>query len=303
MSSASSLRSLWRRVHPDLFVQHPEARTVNEASMQALNALLEAADDQRSALRGGAAQPKPPHPQQFRFFVHDDAAVSALREVSVDWRPPSSLLAAAQRSSAAHADLWQRSAETCVAALLQQVDPEAQDASASAAFVGSERSDDPLYAGEHAGASSASERRRERGEPSRHPSGEPSEAMPPQPPPGGGQLRSSLLFFHGVSDDAQAVAVERLAALVHAVVPAGVSHGPILLCGRPPPASAAAQGFACVPLDADADALRRHLRLARASTGGVDALRRRAEAEAVLQACRGGIEPSSASQCPSSDLL
>ena len=42
MASARLATQLWRRVHPDLFARWPEARAVNERSMQNLRALIDA---------------------------------------------------------------------------------------------------------------------------------------------------------------------------------------------------------------------------------------------------------------------
>ena len=53
--AAKALRRLWKHVHPDLFVRHPEAQAANERSMQSLRALLDAAEECQKALRSGGA--------------------------------------------------------------------------------------------------------------------------------------------------------------------------------------------------------------------------------------------------------
>ena len=61
-------RRLWRHVHPDLFVRWPSAQSVNQRSMQDLNALLEASGQ------------RPLEPQQLRFFVRGGAADECWRQ-------------------------------------------------------------------------------------------------------------------------------------------------------------------------------------------------------------------------------
>ena len=60
---------LWRRVHPDLFARWPSAQSANERSMQDLRALLESAEEHRTALKSGAAPPPAPPPATARKIL------------------------------------------------------------------------------------------------------------------------------------------------------------------------------------------------------------------------------------------
>lgn len=286
--AAKALRSLWKHVHPDLFVRHPAEQAANERSMQSLRALLDAAEECQKALRSGGAVPAvPPRAQRLSFYVHpreeeeEAEKGAALREISVAWRPPSPLLTSAQRSSTAHAELWRRSAEGCVATLLSQISPEH---AMSLEEHAPEASQGALEAAEnliHTAAAAANRCRGATSQPS-----PPSDQKPPPPLPGGGTLQRTMLFFHAVAESERPAATERLAALVHEVLPAGATHGPILVCGGPPPPTAVGRGFACVRLDANGEALRQSLWRARASAGGAEAALRRAEAAGMLGAAR-----------------
>ena len=85
--------------------------------MQDLRALLESAEEHRTALKSGAAPPPAPPPRQHvKFFVVPEGDEhQELREISALWRSPS------QRHAAA--DLWSHSAESVLTALLRQVEP------------------------------------------------------------------------------------------------------------------------------------------------------------------------------------
>ena len=288
--AAKALRRLWKHVHPDLFVRHPEAQAANERSMQSLRALLDAAEECQKALRSGGAVPAvQPRAQRLSFYVHpreeeeeeEAEKGGALREISVAWRPPSPLLTSAQRSSTASAELWRLSADGCVATLLSQISPEhamplEEDAP--------EASQGELEAAENLVHTAAAAANRCRGATSQ--SSSPSDQKPPPPLPGGGTLQRKMLFFHAVAESERPAATERLAALVHEVLPAGATHGPILVCGGPPPPTAVGRGFACVRLDAHGEALRQSLWRARVSAGGAETALRRAEAAGMLGAAR-----------------
>jgi hypothetical protein len=288
--AAKALRRLWKHVHPDLFVRHPEAQAANERSMQSLRALLDAAEECQKALRSGGAVPAvQPRAQRLSFYVHpreeeeeeEAEKGGALREISVAWRPPSPLLTSAQRSSTASAELWRLSADGCVATLLSQISPEhamplEEDAP--------EASQGELEAAENLVHTAAAAANRCRGATSQ--SSSPSDQKPPPPLPGGGTLQRKMLFFHAVAESERPAATEWLAALVHEVLPAGATHGPILVCGGPPPPTAVGRGFACVRLDANGEALRQSLWRARVSAGGAETALRRAEAAGMLGAAR-----------------
>ena len=106
---ASLLRSLYRRVHPDLFHRQPAAHAVNLASMQELQSFLDANPRSRAS-----------EPVKLRFFVADSDAAAPAREVSLTWRPPGDV----------GDERWARSGDACVRALLREVDPEAAAAAA-----------------------------------------------------------------------------------------------------------------------------------------------------------------------------
>ena len=248
------LPRLWRRVHPDLFARWPEARAANERSMQNLRALLDVASEQQRALRaGGTALQATPPAQELRFFVLcEDEKEAPLREVSAAWHPPSI-------RKVMEGDAWRRSAEVCVAALLQRVDPSG-DWTADVSYQQHHRpvgdgvqGADPL----HAASIAARQRRREQ-QPSD--SSRPNTPYAPRPAgAGGGELRRELLFFHRVPPTQRPRAIARLESLMRDALEAGCEHGPLLLCGGAPPESAAARGFACISVDADVHALRRSL--------------------------------------------
>ena len=109
---ASLLRSLYRRVHPDLFHRQPAAHAVNLASMQELQSFLDAGPRSRAS-----------EPVKLRFFVAGSDAAAPAREVSLTWRPP----------GAVGDERWARSGDACVRALLREVDPEAAAADGAAA--------------------------------------------------------------------------------------------------------------------------------------------------------------------------
>ena len=275
-------RRLWRRVHPDLFARWPTAQSVNQRSMQELRALLEASGEQQASFRSGAVPPPRIQLQELRFFVREE---DVLREISTTWTPPPLLVPSA--SPIAHANRWQRSTEGLVAALLRRIDGElpAELTAAEATTVAPETDDDhgpTSHAGESVtrAAAAAAARRRSRAAEST-PSGQPQRAMD-----GGGELRRDLLFFHAVPEEARPRAVAQLVSLIHQVLPAGVSHGPILLCGGPPPPAARQDGFACVSVDGDAAALQRSLAEARRSAGAYAAADRRADGEAIIASGR-----------------
>ena len=296
-SARLSLRRLWRHVHPDLFARWPEARATNQRAMQELQGLLQAVEvQQHAAQQRGAAAAAPPAVAELRFFVQDaaDEGGEALREVSTTWRSPSrsAIVRAASQSPAELAGLWRRSAEGCMATLLERIDP--TDAAALESAHGGREgeaaaSSAPLFTADQIAAERR--RRRERGgRSSEAADAEAAAAAAASEASAGGQLHDELLFFDGVDEDGRARATALVASLLHEVWPAGEPHSPILVLGGPAPPlwryeQAAAAGFACVRLDAlDADALRLSLDAARHTAGGHAASERRADAEAVLAA-------------------
>eukprot|EP00966_Prymnesium_polylepis_P035331 820872-Prymnesium_polylepis.1 len=81
--------------------------------MQELNAFLDSA----AAPAGGIQQQQQPgEAVDLRFFVQD--AQDALREVSLQWRPPTG----SSRFSDRPAERWARSADRCVATLLARIE-------------------------------------------------------------------------------------------------------------------------------------------------------------------------------------
>ena len=112
LARASLPRSLYRRVHPDLFHRQPAAHAVNLASMQELQSFLDAGPRSRAS-----------EPVKLRFFVAGADAAAPAREVSLTWRPP----------GAVGDERWARSGDACVRALLREVDPEAAAADGAAA--------------------------------------------------------------------------------------------------------------------------------------------------------------------------
>lgn len=64
----SKLRELYKRIHPDLFHQHPEAQAENSRSFQLLQEYLDA------ALQGGGERGGVLLPYRFVFYLHNDSA-------------------------------------------------------------------------------------------------------------------------------------------------------------------------------------------------------------------------------------
>ena len=84
---ASLLRSLYRRVHPDLFHRQPAAHAVNLASMQELQSFLDAGPRSRAS-----------EPVKLRFFVAGAAAARpALVADGTGWPPGERDLARGRR--------------------------------------------------------------------------------------------------------------------------------------------------------------------------------------------------------------
>ena len=245
--------------------------------MQSLQMLLDAAEAQQTALLQKSAPPPAPSQQHLIFFVEEEGN---LREVTFTWQAPSSLTVSMQRSPEAQAEMWQRSTETCLSKLLHRIDP--SDSSLDSFTFPSDGHYEALGADETivSAARSAARRRRE------HTRTSSVETTPPPPYPLGGRLREDLIFFHDILPETRSTAIERLASLMYQVVPPRFEHGPILVYGAAPPASAAASGFTCVPIDVDADTLLESMRKARQSTGGIEAASRRKDARAMLEAAR-----------------
>lgn len=299
MSAARLANQLWRRVHPDLFARWPTAQAVNEKSMQSLRGLLDAADENQAALRSGAAlrHAAPPN-QEVRFFVvHDEVAAVPLREVSALWRSPPIVHAVSREKNA---EAWFQSAESCVKALLREIDQDAPSDEPPIADGGrrgeyDEHVDAASDVGMVRAATQAAERRRQR-EKQDHRRRAP--AYDPEADLGGGaELRPSMLFFHQVPFHQRAEAKERLAEMIGKSLPEGAQHGPVLVCGRlPPPPDAAESGFACVSLESLLGAggspafgprhLRQALRAAEESSGGQRAAARQAEGDWLIESSR-----------------
>jgi hypothetical protein len=258
------MRRLWRHVHPDLFARWPVAQAANQRAIQDLNALVEAAESDPAS-----HSTLPRKRQDFSFFVRDEENPEELREVSASWNPPS-YISMARLPSATQADSWKRSTEGCIASLLRAIDPAEVPPPVAGAF--SSATDSPQGGVRDAtpadekmvrAAAAAAERQRQQGQP------DPS--APTRRPRAGGRLRRAMLFFHDVPEDMRGRAAAHLASLIDEVLPAGSAHGPILLCGSEPPLDAVASGFACIFLDADADALRRSLQGAAGSAAAAAA--------------------------------
>ena len=115
------VQRLWRHVHPDLFQRHPHAQAINQRSMQELNAFLDTAASLQSTSR--QQQPATAETIDLRFYVQTEDTQDALREVSLQWRPPTAAMRFADRP----AERWTRSADKCVAALLSQIEQTAVD--------------------------------------------------------------------------------------------------------------------------------------------------------------------------------
>ena len=286
---------LWRRVHPDLFARWPTAQAANETSMQNLRSILDAAEDHSSALRtGGVSRAPPPPAQEVQFFVvDDDSATVPLRIVRTDWRSP-------RLPHAERPDAWLKSAEHCVSSLLYQIDNETTSAPGDEEELVGHDGSRPLEGTEGAAphsdayivqaARAAAARRRREQQEAAPPQGDPSrtrrqprdEAESMGGGTGGGELQTELLFFYETPTAEREPASARLASLMRQVLPAGSSHGPLLVCGRlPPPAEAVERGFACVPLNADAADLRAALESVRSAVAA-----RRAQGDELLRASR-----------------
>ena len=223
VSTKVSLQRVWRRVHPDLFQQHPHAQATNQRSMQELNAFLDAAS------RGATISESPPSQSNLQFFVRDEDKEGELREVSLQWWSPSPTLPG-------YAGRWTRSADKCVATLLSLIerrDPTSMMSDSDgvvaprlprspykpgiprsetlvrAAQATAERTNQPTGAGEddkHFGTRSA------------HAAGEANAAdeatRTEEDHSGRYTLREELLFFFDVEEKDRQVAAERLRLLL-----------------------------------------------------------------------------------------
>ncbi|KAL1520558.1 hypothetical protein AB1Y20_022134 [Prymnesium parvum] len=308
MARKALLQRLWRRVHPDLFQRHPHAQGVNERSMQELHAFLEV-----------ASSPAPrPHAAtvDFRFFVHrtaappHDVSAAALREISLQWETP------AARGAAPHprrsGEVWESSADRCVAALVAQAelteredaaDEEEDEAAAHAAPRLVRRPIPPSLqpdAHRHNAmvrlAAAAASRCKGSGARPHRPPAAPDAAVEAAAAAAAGvsvhtalSLNESLLFFHGLTESEKAppadwdarVRLRSLLPLVSATL--ADEHGPILVHSSVTPHPHAPDGFASLPLGFDLPTLEASLSAAATSPARAAAEQRRASAQLALR--------------------
>jgi len=209
----SAARSLWRRVHPDLFQRHPAAAASNQRAMQDVGAFLDAAAERHHALLTGEPPPPPPPARSLAFFV-DAPAPAEPREVCVRLAPPH---VPRHLASAAAAERWADGVRRCIEDAVAALDGSPDVGAAGAS---EERSDappaaaDPLLAA--ALRASAARQRHER----RGAAAAAAPPPPPPPPPPRMRLETSRLFFgRGIDSDEQQRLIEALRRLLPQLSP------------------------------------------------------------------------------------
>jgi hypothetical protein len=210
--SGGALRALWRRVHPDLFQQHPVAADANQRAMQELGAFLDQAAERHDALLAGmnSALPPAPHSRLLTFFV-DVPAPAAPCEVRVRISPPR---VPGHLSPQLAARSWDEGMQRCIADAVTALDcggaPGDESAGlgdSEAAKCGGVRQPDiatssPLFA-----AARRSPRSRA--------ATQPRPGMSPRPPQAVLTLSTKRLFFgHGLTPEDESSIIQRLERLL-----------------------------------------------------------------------------------------
>ena len=113
------LHTLWRKVHPDLFQNHPKAQIANQRSMQELMAYLETAAQCHESRDAEAVAGC-----NLNFFIASPGDDVELHEVNLQWSAPGRSYKSLSKSP----ETWANNAKSLVSTLAQlvQLDPTAE---------------------------------------------------------------------------------------------------------------------------------------------------------------------------------
>lgn len=221
--SGGALRALWRRVHPDLFQQHPIAADANQRAMQELSAFLDQAAERHDALRAGmrSALPPAPHPRLLTFFV-DVPSPAVPYEVRVRLSPPR---VPGHLSPQLAAHTWDEGMQRCIADAVTALDRGGAPGGEPAGLGGSEAAEhsdgrspgianaSPLYAAARRSPQSRAATQ-----------AQPSVSRRPTSPAVLALSTKRLFFGHGLTPEDESSIIQRLERLLPQLSESLVAH-------------------------------------------------------------------------------